>query len=123
MHTIFEKVEDLNKQLLVLKAEFSAFVCDKSIPLDERWESFCTAPPSLTEKSPWVWSFNCVEINWYHDFNTEKHETVSLSDFINDQLSELIEEDGVEREKWEPLIPLLKEEILAANTREFVYDW
>lgn len=123
MHSIFEKVEDLNKQLLVLKAEFSVFLSDKTIPLNERWDLFRKAPAGLVETSPWVWSFECIEIRWYDEFNIDRHETVSLVSLMDDWIAERIEDDEYEREKWESLVPLMKEEILASNTREFTFDW
>lgn len=123
MHPIFEKVASLESAIKDLKAEFAAYVSNKSIPLDERWALFKKAPSSLTNTSRWSWDFKCVDVSWYHDYHVKRYETVNLVDFIEDHLAYEIETDDDAKKKWEPLIPLMKEEILADNTREFVYDW
>lgn len=138
------QVDLLNNEIEFLKPLFEEYIKDKSIPLDERWETFKKANNGLSYHKPFWVDFpgDEHEISWYDDFSIERYETVNLVQFLEDTLPEMIrdlEEDGkdidptdtfyinfYERRKY--LFSRFnlndwKEYILSINTKSAEYDW
>lgn len=109
-----------------LKDRFLAFIKDKSVPLNERWETYLEAPREFLEHHFWVVHFDSEkllesgEISWYDDFGADRGVTVSGADII-DRMEDSIEfEDDVYTPE---IVAAFKEEILQKGLGSFDYDW
>jgi len=109
-----------------LKDRFLAFISDKSVPLDERWEAFKEAPSEFLYQQSWMYHFKSEallpekEIEWYEggdeSFYVERHQTVYMIDFLDDWV--------LDKESFTPeIIAAFKEEVLENAMESFEYDW
>jgi hypothetical protein len=112
-----ERVEDLNKQIEAIKSEFAAYIADKSIPLDERWEVFMNAPDNLQGSSPWIQRFKGLPkdfVGYDGPVYAERYQTVDV-EYILDVISE-IDPSKID-------VVAFKEDVLSKNLYSFKYDW
>src|SRR5512139_1306993 len=111
-----------------LKDRFLAFIKDKDVPLDERWETFKEAPNEFLVHDLSVVTFEAEkllprkEIVWYDgDFYIERYQVVHMTDFIEDMCADKID---MEEPGWtQELVDAFKEEILQTGLGSFEYDW
>lgn len=117
-------IELLTKGAEVLKEKFAAYVADKTVPLEDRWSLFETAPDALKEHSSWYADFkiNNEEISWYDDYYLDRHQTMDTLDLVS-QTEEMTLSDYTTPKYSENVINDLKEQVLAKNLGSFVYDW
>jgi hypothetical protein len=54
MSAIKDRVNLLNNEIDFLKPAFEAYIKDKSIPLEERWNVFITANDALSNHSTYI---------------------------------------------------------------------
>jgi hypothetical protein len=122
MTTFKERVEALNKQIADIKEEFVAYIKDKNIPLEVRWEVFMKVPANLRGTSPWFERFEGLPeefIGYDGPVYAERHQTVDM-EFILDILGEIedcdVDPAGID-------IVAFKEDVLSKNLYSFTYDW
>lgn len=135
---IREQFAALTQDMGALKAQYLAVLADKNIPLDERYQLFESAPDFMYDNCSYItdFEFECIGITW-----TEygRHEQIQLGSFIsscewsveNNSYNllpdiEWSKIDGTvyyENHDWAKLIPMMKEELMAANCMEVTFDW
>lgn len=104
-----EKIKQFIEQKKELEKELTAYCCDKSIPLDERWEVFELSGMGSIRG----WTSNCPAIDKMleDDESYEKHKTYYYSNMIGDF------------EANDPRTIEIKEYALATFEIGFVFDW
>ena len=115
---MLKDIQKFSKHLSSLKRDFSAYIKNKDIPLDERWEMFKTAPDCLSEHSKWIEhfpeTFQEFERNLYQQHDRGRFESIHI---VEDYL-------GDNPEKWsKESIDEMKEHFLKENLKTFDYDW
>lgn len=138
-----DAVEQMRETVKAVKSDFEVFIVDKSIPLDERFDVWLSAPTELKNHQSWIVHFKCLHDDavGYDGFvyNAERHETVQI-----DELFDCIKESYAEYLEGEPdgtcdwslrwyknkqkvfenfNLSDLKEEVLEMNLGSFEYDW
>lgn len=136
--TFQDQFKELANLEAKIKKDYLAFIGDKSIPLNDRWNLFVTAPSSLKEHFKWGSTFQTLEnitpqrFNWYDHFSIDRGQTGNLLDIVTS-----LEADIKRYKKQKPSgnsmgvlfsqqpkqLDNLKEEILADNIETFVFDW
>lgn len=114
-----------------IKKAFAAYIKDKSIPLEKRWETFGVAPVEFKNQNSYIIHFKSEqnlpnrEIVWYDDFNVEKYETVVMFNLINNQIEDLASpyRDRNKEHFTLDFFTLMKEEVLEKNLHSFKFDW
>ena len=136
-----------------MKGDFEAFITDKSIPLNERWQVWEDAPESLKNTGGWVSdgrldAFELIGVNkrdaiGYEGtlIHAERYETVTLAgDYTMECLIETILDryditppDDFDWGDWDAYGQLdseigefftaYREELLAKNLHSFKFDW
>jgi len=111
----------LNKVIELYKPSFEAYIKDKSVPIEDRWASFLTAPYSIKEHECYGTDLllDGKDINWYDDFGVERYQTVT-ADLILDWLYGREDDDGAVIS--DTVINDMKEQILQKNLGGFEYD-
>lgn len=131
-HRIVRQFKVFQQELESLRKDYLKALTDTSIPLDERYEMLKSAPVELRDDPSSVFTFGCVNIEWCEEY--ERHQTIWLTDIIdnlerNGILPQYVNwsvVDGNVRyadHDWSALIPLMKEELLAANCVTCTFDW
>jgi hypothetical protein len=106
--------------------EFKAFIKDKSIPLQERWDLFKFACENnlFVNISCWVYHSKLLErtnnFTWYDYFDYERYQTIYFTQVVDHRATSLTLGQLL---KSQEEINELKEEILASGYSGFVYDW
>jgi hypothetical protein len=130
------RVDRINEAVEALKEDFYAYITDKSYPLEERWEVFCKANDALSNDNPYLPNIQCLEdigYDWYDDCFPDGRGSSRVKDFVESLEDNLdyIEESKKDKEyynrywkKYEDLdINQVKEEFLALNIKQIVFDW
>jgi len=125
---LLNKIEAYKKKENPLKAEYIAFIKDKTFPLADRWEVYKAAPEEFQDHQSWIVHFEAEKllpsgrISWYDDFYVEKYSEVCVSDLIDEQMAEKVEDD--EGVVWTPeILDAFREEVLQKNLGSFTFDW
>lgn len=115
-----------------LRDRYVAYISDTSVPLENRWELFCEAPHDFKNHNYWIVNFSAqatipeCNINW-DDFYFERHETIEMDNFVDEELLDCLEcliEDGeLTEDGMASIVTAFKEEILQKNLGSFVFDW
>lgn len=136
-HRLLNQIKVFEKELQDLTKEYLAVLVNKSIPLDERYDLLLHAPAHLRVVDNYAFEFKCIHVEWSAN-GYERHSTVHMSDVISnlewslDHGTEprlLIEwsivdgKPSYDNHDWAALIPLMKEELLAANCITCENDW
>jgi hypothetical protein len=138
-----EKLRELVKELLEnqtgVEVALRAWVKDKSVPLEERWEVFVMS--GLGECGRYVYGgFKEIEVNFFiYDgrYHCERYQTVLLAevieregeenaDFEEDENGEMLfDKDGeaVLTKEAKESVDAMKEIVLKDFIHSFVYDW
>ena len=131
---VAERIADLNAQIAALGREYRAFIADKSIPLEERWAAYLSAPSNMKREDSYTTHFRTLDGDFFmYDgtYHCERHQTVELAEvvtYIEEEL-ESMEADPQwysDRQMAEIRavdLTLFKEEILEQNVHSFKYDW
>lgn len=123
--TISEAVSDFAYQLDVIfnkiievKPQFEKVIADKTIPLEDRWNLFVSAPSQMCNHRPFIQHIHIGgrEISWYDDFGRDRYEEIDMIDAI-EWMEDCFEDWGVDQ------VNEMKEYILAHNLRSFTNDW
>lgn len=122
---IVEQLEAAQALISKLKPDFEAFIKDKSISLEERWQTFASAPDYLRNKEPWVEHLEIGgrEICWYNDFYVERYQDVNMVDIIECMFENVGEDSYKTVDYTVEDIKVLQEEILDRNLGSFNNDW
>ncbi len=144
MNAIKDRVNLLNNEIDFLKPAFEAYIKDKSIPLEERWNVFKTANNGLSYHKPFWVDFpgDDGDMSWGEDFSFERYETVNLVEFLDETIPEMIkdfEEEGKDIDPSDTFYVRFyarrkhllskfslnnwKEYVLSINTKSADYDW
>lgn len=138
MATIQEMQSKLTQyqQLLgEIKKDYQSVIIDKSIPLDERWEFFKSAPAELKQHSPFSFHLQAFPSswNWYSDYDCERHQTIDLFDLVSE-----LEEDAESLANGDEAmyfytekilnknpnaVSEIKEEMMSLNISSLTHDW
>jgi hypothetical protein len=118
-----ERVDILRSQIEEIKKEFAAYIADTSVPLDERWEVFMSAPSDLREHSRWIERFEGLPDDDFIGYGgpvwVERHQTVDISDI----LSVLEGQEDYDFDFSAVDVTAFKEDVLKRNLYSFEYDW
>lgn len=125
---IMQRISYIANDIDSVKDHFAEVIKDKSIPLDDRWGLFKSAPDYLKEHSDWIEDFDQFNFEPTCD-DYERHRKVDMVAVV-----ERVEEDGLEwdevlKEYKKPTIEQVedtnkfKEHILSINLGSFIMDW
>lgn len=131
-HRIIRQFKVFHQELEGLRKDYIKALTDKNVPVDERYEMLKSAPVELRDDPSSVFTFDCVNIEWCEEY--ARHQTIWLTDVIDNlERNGIIPQyvnwsvvDGNVRyadHDWSALIPLMKEELLAANCVTCTFDW
>lgn len=131
---VAERIASLNAQIKALGVEYSAFIADKSIPLEERWAAYLSAPASMKRQDNYTTHFNTLDGDFFmYDgtYHCERYQTVELTEvvtYIQEELANIEEHpEWYSARKVAELqaidLDAFKEEILEQNVHSFKYDW
>jgi hypothetical protein len=126
------KINYLADQRIKVKDEFTWYISNKEIPLEERWEFFLNAPEWLKNTTTYIYHFKCLEKyttgkygneNFYEDEIyqcVDKHETPTVGCI----LESIDDNKEIEESKFSDQdIIDLKEEFLENNIGAITFDW
>lgn len=119
---IFDTIEAYEKKF---KDKWEEFLKDKSVPLEDRWNTFLKAPISWKHEAYWIQRPMGLEYNWW-DSGFDKGNVVTATHFIElyDSEEYVSTEDEDEDEDNEPVdLNELKEWFLERNMHSFRLDW
>lgn len=120
---MIETIVEFNKQIADLRVKFEAYIADQSIPLEDRWDAFVTAPQSLKDFDYYMPQFKSLPedfIMYDGPIHMDRHQTMDTDDLV-DNVQVL---KDCNYECYQGInIDALKEEILALNLGSFTYDW
>lgn len=116
--------------LLLVKADYLAYIKDRTIPLEERWNIYLQMPDFMKESDGWVEYIPIFEehgLNWYDDFYLDRYVTINLVDIVERLEEALTEEYPLCFEEKVRQIPNIVEEVkewvLEKNILSFINDW
>jgi hypothetical protein len=132
-----QKEIDLYKDIVNnIHSHFMKVITDKTIPIDDRWKLFVSAPSELRGHKEYYYTFSCFGgFEWYDDYGAERHQTINMIDFVNevqgdvDQYIQTCSTDDLVYCFTEKLVKIpnvvdkIKEELMQANIGSFVFDW
>ena len=117
-----DKVSALIKQIEEIKYEFSKYIADTSIPLEERWEVFMKAPEVLHNKDIWKTRFKGVPSDFVGNdgpLYAERHMEVDIQQYM-----EVLENpDDYNYDPSDVDIVAFKEDVLSRNIYSYTFDW
>lgn len=109
-----------DKECVELKGQFEVVVKDPSIPLDDRWALWTSAPKELKNEAPWIKHLKLPdygEISWYDDACLSGRGEIVYLQKVHDQYLE-------EAEEWtEADFIAFKTWVLDQNLYSFCWDW
>lgn len=117
-----DKIENMLKDIEALKLQFKDWCKDKTIPLDERWNTFIKSDLGYHDSN--YWHFETFDSDEYHDGEyVRKFQTCTPNDVIeefskNNRCSKFINESD-----YEMLVIKFKEEVLNNFIKSWVFDW
>lgn len=122
-----------NTDFPTLKKQFEAYIEDRSVPLDERWNAFVEASNKLKNTQSWVVHFDSLPedfIMYEGPIHADRNQTIETSEMVDSVVDyqNLVEGEyyfgnSNHREAMKVDVVQLKEEILASNLGSFQYDW
>lgn len=125
VETVSEAIRDFNSQLDVIfnkiievKPQFEKVIADKTIPLEDRWNLFVSAPSHMCNDRPFSQhvNINGREISWYDDFGKDRYEHVDMVAAV-EWMEDCFDQWGTDQ------VNEMKEYILTHNLRSFTNDW
>lgn len=116
-----------------LKEKFEAYIKDRAVPLDERWNAFKIADSNLKNDESWIVDFDSLPedfIMYDGPVHADRHQIIETIDIVHrvEELQGLKKDDygfGNRNHTEAMKVDLnhLKEEILEMNLECFQYDW
>ena len=108
-----------------IKPDWTKFIVNKKIPLDERWEVFLAAPSewSIDQNSGDI-PIKCLSQIFdspYDDFHMDRGSAMDMTElfeYLDQKLA-----DGDPEKLTQKLIDKAKEEVMQANLGSWEYDW
>lgn len=131
---MLEEIQEFIEECARLKLELEAYITDSNIPLQQRWDTWLTAPSILKNIGSWVSSTDNIAEYQARYREHERHSTVYMelelesiyidgAEGVPDHV--MIEESGEVEflEKWNPKGIVFMESVLKNNLGEYCYDW
>ncbi len=108
-----EKIEQLGKLKVEITSELKEWVKDKSIPLDERWDTFFKS--GLGRHISSIETFvNLTGNDICSVFQPSRHETIHLGDIAEYGISSIESEEAYNE---------FREDVLNKFVKSFEWDW
>jgi hypothetical protein len=118
------RIKFINEQIDEVMVELSKILTDKTIPLEHRWATYCSAE-TILEHDKYGPGLECLEDFTLHDlFGTERYETMTYRRLVE----RIVNAKGRWKDEKECLntdefINQMIEEILSLGDGSFSYDW
>lgn len=146
-------IKALEEKMKGLRPEFEAFISDKSIPLEQRWQTWVDAPDSLKNTGGWIddgrlEAFKLLGYGGRHNEAiahegglvwAERYERIDMVDILETILENLVDKFNVEIPDdfdWDDVdgykevspeihdfLSAYREELLEKNLKSFRFDW
>lgn len=134
LHELAKAIQEHIARFQELRPKFEAYIKNKEIPLELRWDLWENAPREMKRENGWASSmrfeaFRLLGIKPEDAIMCEgtivradRHQTVKY-DWILESTEEYCEDRGISEELRDKVIAALQEEMLESNFYSAVYDW
>lgn len=111
---MLSELKELRSILDFEKVLLEAYINDESISLEERWNTWCSAPGCIKNHKRYYLSFENIPDDVIHEYCTDRYRTIELADLVEHLEGADLAKEYVDSAKaW----------ILKGNMGSFEYDW